>query len=141
LRYDGETSDVDAEVAPTKLSVGSCGYCLWRFSGPAVEELTSCSACGTRYHADCYAENGGCGMFGCSAWTAQQLGAQPPSPAVDRSPQPPLPPQLPALYAPPSAANAGAPRSSARFCTNCGTRSPTDSLFCGSCGQRLEVFA
>jgi len=41
-----------------------CPYCR----SPIIkdEPLTVCDGCGTRHHSDCYAENGGCTIFGCS---------------------------------------------------------------------------
>ena len=41
-----------------------CPYCR----GPVSVGDSSlvCEGCGTRHHADCYAENGGCTIFGCS---------------------------------------------------------------------------
>lgn len=41
-----------------------CPYCR----GPLLsdEPSTECEGCGTRHHDDCYAENGGCTIFGCS---------------------------------------------------------------------------
>lgn len=41
-----------------------CPYCR----GPLLieEQVTECDGCGTRHHADCFAENGGCTIFGCS---------------------------------------------------------------------------
>jgi len=42
----------------------TCPYCRAPFE--AEDDVVSCSACGTRHHADCLAENGGCTVFGCS---------------------------------------------------------------------------
>jgi hypothetical protein len=42
----------------------ACPYC--RAALEAEDELTICEACATPHHADCYAENGGCTVFGCS---------------------------------------------------------------------------
>ena len=41
-----------------------CPYCR----GPllAEEPVTECEGCGTRHHADCFEENGGCTIFGCT---------------------------------------------------------------------------
>jgi TM2 domain/Prokaryotic RING finger family 1 len=41
-----------------------CPYCR----GPLLpgEPVTECEGCGTRHHTDCYEENGGCTIFGCS---------------------------------------------------------------------------
>ncbi len=41
-----------------------CPYCR----GPVLAEETPvvCNGCGTAHHSDCYEENGGCTVFGCS---------------------------------------------------------------------------
>src|SRR5438309_6977746 len=41
-----------------------CPYCRTNI-GTGDEPLV-CEGCGTAHHADCYAENGGCTIFGCS---------------------------------------------------------------------------
>lgn len=41
-----------------------CPYC--RTNIGAEDSATVCEGCGTAHHADCYAENGGCTIFGCS---------------------------------------------------------------------------
>jgi len=41
-----------------------CPYCRTPFE--PEDEIISCEACATPHHADCYAENGGCTVFGCS---------------------------------------------------------------------------
>lgn len=40
-----------------------CPYCR----APLGEDSTNCPVCGTPHHADCFEENGGCTVFGCSA--------------------------------------------------------------------------
>ena len=47
-----------------------CPYC--RAPLEAEDESTICEACATPHHADCYAENGGCTVFGCSAAPADE---------------------------------------------------------------------
>ncbi len=42
----------------------ACPYCRAGFEPD--DEVTVCEACATPHHADCYAENGGCTVFGCS---------------------------------------------------------------------------
>jgi TM2 domain-containing membrane protein YozV len=42
-----------------------CPYCRSEI-GDAEEERKDCPGCGTAHHADCFAENGGCTIFGCS---------------------------------------------------------------------------
>jgi TM2 domain-containing membrane protein YozV len=47
------------------MTSGICPYCR----SPLTNEdapVTVCEGCGTRHHSDCYAENGGCTIFGCS---------------------------------------------------------------------------
>lgn len=41
-----------------------CPYCRTRIAGDDTQ--LACEGCGTPHHADCYAENGGCTIFGCS---------------------------------------------------------------------------
>jgi TM2 domain-containing membrane protein YozV len=48
-------ADILAEVCP---------YC--RTKTVAEDVPVVCEGCGTSHHADCYAENGGCTIFGCS---------------------------------------------------------------------------
>lgn len=48
----------------------ACPYCRARI---ADDELSlACEGCGTVHHADCYAENGGCTIFGCSKAPADE---------------------------------------------------------------------
>jgi hypothetical protein len=48
-------ADILAEVCP---------YCRTKIVAEDVPVV--CEGCGTSHHADCYAENGGCTIFGCS---------------------------------------------------------------------------
>ncbi|HTC56711.1 MAG TPA: RING finger protein [Candidatus Sulfotelmatobacter sp.] len=41
-----------------------CPYC--RTNIGTEDRVTVCEGCGTAHHADCYVENGGCTIFGCS---------------------------------------------------------------------------
>jgi TM2 domain-containing membrane protein YozV len=41
-----------------------CPYCRMDFAGSGPAKVF-CTACGTPHHEDCYAENGGCTVFGC----------------------------------------------------------------------------
>lgn len=43
-----------------------CPYCRAPLGDDAAG-LTVCPSCGTPHHADCFEENGGCTVFGCSA--------------------------------------------------------------------------
>jgi TM2 domain-containing membrane protein YozV len=42
-----------------------CPYCRTEV-GDAEGERKDCPGCGTPHHADCFAENGGCTVFGCA---------------------------------------------------------------------------
>ena len=52
------------------MSIEVCPYC--RAPVSADESPTICEGCGTLHHADCYAENGGCTIFGCSHAPAEE---------------------------------------------------------------------
>lgn len=96
----------------------TCPYCRTPFEPD--DEIVACPACGTEHHADCFAENGGCTVFGCSqapveepkiSVTSQDVSRpQPlaatdgagdiaPPPSVRRAPMPP--PPRPAGWVPP----------------------------------------
>ena len=47
-----------------------CPYCRATISGEDV--VTACEGCATPHHADCYAENGGCTIFGCKFAPAEE---------------------------------------------------------------------
>lgn len=86
-----------------------CPYCR----GPvqADEGAVSCPACATPHHTDCFAENGGCTVFGCSAAPADEVKVtvtghdfhappppvpfESPVPAPHRAPPPPRPGEMP----------------------------------------------
>src|ERR1700745_1547195 len=77
-----------------------CPYCRTNI-GPGDESLL-CEGCGTAHHADCYAENGGCTIFGCSrapgdepkvsVSTPEVVAAAVPATLVERRLPPPPPP-------------------------------------------------
>jgi TM2 domain-containing membrane protein YozV len=46
------------------MTAGVCPYCRTKIV--AEDGSMVCEGCGTAHHADCYAENGGCTIFGCS---------------------------------------------------------------------------
>jgi TM2 domain-containing membrane protein YozV len=48
-----------------------CPYCRTEV-GDAEGERKDCPGCGTPHHADCFAENGGCTVFGCSEAPADE---------------------------------------------------------------------
>lgn len=52
------------------MTVEVCPYCRGPIS--TEEPVIPCEGCGTRHHTDCYAENGGCTIFGCSCAPAEE---------------------------------------------------------------------
>src|SRR5438270_9786899 len=46
------------------MSGAVCPYCRAPIGDETAEQLM-CAGCGTLHHSDCYAENGGCTIFGC----------------------------------------------------------------------------
>ncbi len=93
-----------------------CPYCRMPFGeagSASVPPRIFCTACGTPHHEDCYQENGGCTVFGCSCAPADDpklqvsqsdlqavsLSVQPYSPA---QPSVPVQRQSPAPQYPPS---------------------------------------
>ncbi len=85
-------ADILAEVCP---------YCRTKIVAEDVPVV--CEGCGTSHHADCYAENGGCTIFGCSKAPGDEpklsvstpdlaaLPATPPPVVGTRLPPPPPP--------------------------------------------------
>lgn len=49
--------------APLSAGDATCAICLAPVG--ADEHTTRCTACQAPYHADCWAQNGGCGIYGC----------------------------------------------------------------------------
>ena len=47
-----------------------CPYCRARIA--LDEPVTHCEGCGTQHHTDCFQENGGCTIFGCSEAPAEE---------------------------------------------------------------------
>src|ERR1700735_1875673 len=90
-----------------------CPYC--RTNIDAGDEPLICEGCGAAHHADCYAENGGCTIFGCSNAPADEPKVSvstpelvavsgPPQPAqVERRLPPPPPPPPGVIVAPATA--------------------------------------
>jgi TM2 domain-containing membrane protein YozV len=94
--------------ADTKVDV--CPYCRSKII--AEEAPIVCEGCGTAHHADCYAENGGCTIFGCSkapgdepklSVSTPELAAMPATPTLSAENRPPLPPPPPPGVVPPPA--------------------------------------
>jgi TM2 domain-containing membrane protein YozV len=52
------------------MSAAVCPYCRAKIAGD--EPSLACEGCGTAHHADCYAENNGCTIFGCSKAPADE---------------------------------------------------------------------
>lgn len=52
------------------MSAAACPYCRAKIGEEDVS--LACEGCGTAHHADCYAENGGCTIFGCSKAPADE---------------------------------------------------------------------
>jgi hypothetical protein len=48
-----------------------CPYCRAPIEADFGNEMV-CAGCGTPHHADCYEENGGCTVFGCTAAPAEE---------------------------------------------------------------------
>ena len=94
-----------------------CPYCNAGIE-PDSPDRVFCTACGVAHHAECWAENGGCTVFGCSAAPPEepkltvghadfQAYSEPP-PRVFAAPPPPPPrpfavppPPPPSVFAPP----------------------------------------
>lgn len=133
----------------------ACPYCLWvldPIDGGEPSELVTCPVCGTGYHADCWADGGGCGTFGCEAWAARQ-DAAPPHDVTPASPVPvpgaPLPLAAPARSAPwRSATPTQAPRlagpaavdaaSTPAVCPECGFAIAHGTRRCPSCWADID---
>jgi TM2 domain-containing membrane protein YozV len=90
-----------------------CPYCRMAFEETGPPRIF-CTACGTPHHEDCYRENCGCTVFGCSRAPADDPKLQvshsdlravvvPAQPAV------PLPQYPPSMYAGPLGLSASAP--------------------------------
>jgi hypothetical protein len=52
------------------MSAAVCPYCRAKIADDEPSHV--CEGCGTAHHADCYAENGGCTIFGCSKAPADE---------------------------------------------------------------------
>ncbi len=73
-----------------------CPYCRTEV-GSAAEERLECPGCGTPHHPECFAENGGCTVFGCAKAPQDE-----PKISVSGTElnQPPVPPRAPIAPAP-----------------------------------------
>jgi hypothetical protein len=87
-----------------------CPYC--RTNIGAGDEPLICEGCGAAHHADCYAENGGCTIFGCGKAPADEPKVSVSTPELVAATGGPLarverrlpPPPPPGVIAPPAAA-------------------------------------
>jgi TM2 domain-containing membrane protein YozV len=52
------------------MTTEGCPYC--RAEIAPEDAVAVCSGCGTKHHQDCYDENGGCTIFGCSCAPAEE---------------------------------------------------------------------
>ena len=105
------------------MSTAICPYCRGAIE-PDEPQSVLCPGCGTPHHGDCFEENGGCTVFGCTAAPAPEpklsigapdlqasaITASAPSPAAP--PPPPFPgsfsaPPPPLVTAAPQAAESG----------------------------------
>jgi pSer/pThr/pTyr-binding forkhead associated (FHA) protein len=57
-------SYTQAQVSPVATSGTLCGVCHGTIQ--SGEETTRCPACGAVFHVECWTENGGCSVYGCS---------------------------------------------------------------------------
>jgi Prokaryotic RING finger family 1 len=92
-----QPTEVLASRAPDALAGRACPYC--RFPLKEAAEIVECRSCHAVHHADCWGENSGCAINGCS--TAADP-APPPTPA-------PAPVQSPAVTAAWAAGLPGSP--------------------------------
>jgi len=79
----------------------ACPYC--RAAIEPEEETAICEACATPHHADCYADNGGCTVFGCSKAPVDEPKISISASEINHGPQPVAgsPPRLPTPPPPP----------------------------------------
>lgn len=54
--------DISIEMARTGAVAAKCPYCLAVLEG----EQETCSGCRAAYHRECWVENGGCAVYGCT---------------------------------------------------------------------------
>jgi TM2 domain-containing membrane protein YozV len=79
------------------MTVAVCPYCR----GPiGAGESFECSGCGTPHHQDCYQENGGCTVFGCSAAPVDEPKVNLSAAELSTTPGDPFPAASPATAVP-----------------------------------------
>jgi len=77
----------------------ACPYCRAGFE--PEDEVKVCEACATPHHADCYAENGGCTVFGCKNAPVDEPKISVTASDVRGNPSPVAAPPPPAAPTPP----------------------------------------
>jgi TM2 domain-containing protein/RING finger family protein len=109
----------------------ACPYC--RTAVDDADNRQDCIGCGTPHHADCYAENGGCTVFGCSqapadepkvTVTAPEAVAQLPTSSAPEPAAVPIVELEPSGWRPPSVLGLSAPLPSANASNSSVTEVP-----------------
>jgi hypothetical protein len=93
------------------MSESLCSLC--QFPTAEADALEHCPECGAAYHAACFAENGGCGTYGCS---------RVPAPEAQRAA-----PERPTAWG-----------REFKSCPACGREIRAAALLCRFCGARFE---
>lgn len=88
---------------------GRCPFCATHVA-PKGEDVVQCPRCRTPYHRDCYAENRGCGVYGCEAQAV---------------------PLVPPEQAAPPARRKGPDE---KFCSECAAVIKAKAVICPHCG-------
>jgi hypothetical protein len=88
------------------MSTAACPYCRTKITED--EQSLACEGCGTVHHTDCYAENGGCTIFGCSKAPADEPKVRVSTPELVAVTQAPVPPREIRSSSPPPPPLAGA---------------------------------
>src|SRR5438270_8534225 len=100
------------------MSGAVCPYCRAPIGDETAEQLM-CAGCGTLHHSDCYAENGGCTIFGCRCAPPEEpkVAVSTPDLMGARLPAIPVAPGAPSFAgaAPGNGASAAAPASGTLF--------------------------
>lgn len=82
----------DGSSARGRATSGACVYCQ---TDAEAWEARFCPACGSPYHHDCWAENGGCAVPGCSTSASPQAPTPTGQTPVVPGSVPPPPPSMP----------------------------------------------
>jgi TM2 domain-containing membrane protein YozV len=90
-----------------------CPYCRVPFDSPEAPAKIYCTACGMPHHEDCYMENGGCTVFGCTRAPADdpklQVSYSDLNAAMAPQPTAPVQPQIEVAPLPPVPSPYGGP--------------------------------